>query len=69
MKTSEPYSENNTAALGGAHPGSWCVSRQTVHADIRPDRPPWLRDKDGCALGWQLVVPASGQHKDHLNHG
>lgn len=29
-KTSEPYSENNTAALGGAHPGSWCFSRQTV---------------------------------------
>ena len=69
MKTSEPYSENNTAALGGAHPGSWCFSRQTVRADIRPDCPSWLRDQVGCALGWQLVVPVSGQHKDHLNHG
>lgn len=64
---SEPYSEISTAALGGAHPGSWCVSRQSVCADIRSDSPPWLRDQDGCTLQRQLIVPASGQLKDHLN--
>lgn len=39
-KMSEPYSENNSAALGRAHPGPQRLSRQKVHADIRPDRPP-----------------------------
>lgn len=39
-KMSEPYSENNSAAFGRAHPGPQRLSRQKVHADIRPDRPP-----------------------------
>ena len=39
-KMSQPYSENNPAALGRAHPGPQRLSRQNVHADIWPDHPP-----------------------------